>query len=250
MDSLFTTVVGALLGGYFQSFHLGIQNPYDLHGQLNLAFNSQGVDVLSRIGLTVVLYFAYFMLFEMIMGATPGKLMTGLRVTDAYGRRVSWPAAFVHNLIRPIDAAGAYLLGGIVAVISFRRQRIGDHIAGTLVVDARSVQHINGPYPTVPSLGVCAGLGCRLILHPTGTGGRSGWVFLSRQFGSGGFRRSRRSTFRLAAYLADGVYPRLRGVSHSARADGGQTQCSPPVSGDRHVYTIRRARWLAFRHLG
>ena len=44
----------------------------------------------------------------------------------------------MRNLVRPIDAVLNYLLGWVLALCSSRRRRLGDHLAGTLVVSAES----------------------------------------------------------------------------------------------------------------
>lgn len=43
------------------------------------------------------------------------------------------------NIVRPIDATSGYLLGWILVLCSSRRRRLGDHLAGTLVVSTDSV---------------------------------------------------------------------------------------------------------------
>jgi uncharacterized RDD family membrane protein YckC len=82
----------------------------------------------------------YFTLFEALFGATPGKIFARLRVIDGHGRRASLRAVVLRNVLRLLDAApNAYLVGGVVALLSPRQQRLGDHVAGTLVVRASSV---------------------------------------------------------------------------------------------------------------
>lgn len=90
-------------------------------------------------GLLVV----YYTLFEATLGWTPGKLLTGLRVVDKAGLgKPSVGQAFVRNLLRPLDALFGYLVGFVTALSSTHRQRIGDHAAGTLVVDADYRAHM------------------------------------------------------------------------------------------------------------
>lgn len=85
---------------------------------------------------------AYHTLFEGAFGRTPGKLLTGLRVVDrATLGKPSFGQALVRNLLRPVDALFGYILGFVVAEASAYRQRVGDHVAGTLVVDANFRQH-------------------------------------------------------------------------------------------------------------
>lgn len=85
----------------------------------------------------------YHTLFEAMLGWTPGKLLTELRVVDkATLRKLTFSQALVRNLLRPLDALFGYIVGFVVATSSTYRQRIGDHVARTLVVDAGFRQHL------------------------------------------------------------------------------------------------------------
>lgn len=100
---------------------------------------SSGGDFASRVvSLNVVVYCVlaglYYLVLEGLWGRTVGKFLTGIRVvTDTGGRPGFW-RIFGRTVLRPLDAFGGYLLGWLVAICSVRRQRIGDHAAGTLVV--------------------------------------------------------------------------------------------------------------------
>src|SRR5207245_108005 len=68
-------------------------------------------------------------------------------VTDLEGRRIGWQAAIVRNLARLLDVLPfAYLLGGILTLVTRRHQRLGDLLAGTVVVPLAAVS-----YPPLPS---------------------------------------------------------------------------------------------------
>ena len=83
---------------------------------------------------------AYFSLLEGLFGDTLGKALVGIKVTDLTGRPAGWRAVLIRNIFRVIDSfPGFYLLGALVARFSARHQRIGDHVARTLVVPARVV---------------------------------------------------------------------------------------------------------------
>lgn len=87
----------------------------------------------------IVLFVAYFTLQEALFGATWGKLVAGLRVVAADGLPASPRAVLLRNLLRPIDYwPGFYLFGAGVSLLSPLRQRLGDRVAGTLVVRAES----------------------------------------------------------------------------------------------------------------
>lgn len=98
-----------------------------------------GSGVLSGTVLCVA-YLAYFFLFELLWRRTPGKFMQGLVVVSADGNRAGLKAHLIRTLARLFEA-NPFLLGGIPAGIAIlssdRKQRVGDSIAGTVVVSKR-----------------------------------------------------------------------------------------------------------------
>ncbi|MBV9615948.1 MAG: RDD family protein [Ktedonobacteraceae bacterium] len=93
------------------------------------------------------LVFLYFVLQEAFFGATLGKAIMGLRVIyhsadDTY-KNLTPIGAIIRNLIRFLDALPSnYFVGWIVAIISPRRQRLGDLAAHTLVVSCESAPYL------------------------------------------------------------------------------------------------------------
>lgn len=83
------------------------------------------------VGLVV---FLYLWLLEGLFGATLGKGIVGIRVRTQTGGKCSLGASFIRNLLRPIDGITLYL----IALFSKRRQRLGDHLAHTIVVQAKT----------------------------------------------------------------------------------------------------------------
>ena len=84
-----------------------------------------------------LMQWGYFTLFEGLAGGrTPGKRALGLRVVHSGGEQISFQAALLRNLIRVVDLqpGGAGLLGAGFILASRRAQRIGDLVAGTIVV--------------------------------------------------------------------------------------------------------------------
>jgi uncharacterized RDD family membrane protein YckC len=83
--------------------------------------------------------FGYDIAFEVLgSGRTPGKRWTSLRVVGTGGEPVGLAGSTVRNLLRLVDALpAAYLVGIITIAASARQQRVGDHVAGTLVVRER-----------------------------------------------------------------------------------------------------------------
>jgi uncharacterized RDD family membrane protein YckC len=82
----------------------------------------------------------YFAFFEWIWsGQTPGKLWLKLRVIREDGRPITFWEAAVRNLLRSFDMMPVpfYSVGLISVFSSSRDQRIGDMVAGTVVVRER-----------------------------------------------------------------------------------------------------------------
>ena len=68
-------------------------------------------------------------------GRTPGKRALRLRVIDARGLPVSLYQSLVRNITRALDFAPAFSgIGAIAVLVSPTRRRLGDIVAGTLVV--------------------------------------------------------------------------------------------------------------------
>jgi uncharacterized RDD family membrane protein YckC len=84
-----------------------------------------------------LIYLAYFVLLEALWSRTLGKYFQGLVVRKLDGGRCDWRAALIRGGLRVVEV-NPLLLGGLPAglfVISTgRKQRLGDILAGTVVV--------------------------------------------------------------------------------------------------------------------
>ncbi len=86
--------------------------------------------------LNFLLYWGYFALFEFLWrGQTPGKRWLKIRVIKDSGRQITFFEALARNLIRIIDMLPSiYLVGAVTMMCNRQHQRLGDLVAGTLVV--------------------------------------------------------------------------------------------------------------------
>ena len=85
----------------------------------------------------------YFAFFEWIWsGQTPGKRWLKLRVIREDGRPITFWEASVRNLLRSFDMMPApfYSIGLISVFSTTRDQRVGDMVAGTVVVREREAE--------------------------------------------------------------------------------------------------------------
>ena len=87
------------------------------------------------LSLTLLAGFLYYWLLEATAGATLGKAIAGIQVRQADGQQCGLRPALLRNLLRIVDAIAFYLVGFLVALFSRKSQRVGDHVAGTVVVD-------------------------------------------------------------------------------------------------------------------
>jgi uncharacterized RDD family membrane protein YckC len=93
--------------------------------------------------LSFLILSGYFGFFEWLWsGQTPGKRWMKLRVIREDGRPITFWEASVRNLLRALDMMPApfYSIGLISTFISGRDQRVGDMVAGTVVVREREAE--------------------------------------------------------------------------------------------------------------
>jgi uncharacterized RDD family membrane protein YckC len=110
-----------------------------LIGVLAAIGSGNGVVVAGWAILSFLVIFGYDVLFEVLnSGRTPGKMLNGLRVVRVTGHPVGFLTSSIRNVIRPIDfLPGGYLLGATLILSTPKNQRLGDIVAGTLVVRQR-----------------------------------------------------------------------------------------------------------------
>ncbi|HWL06785.1 MAG TPA: RDD family protein [Planctomicrobium sp.] len=86
--------------------------------------------------ITFVFFNGYFILFEMLWaGQSPGKRVVGIRVVKKGGYSLRLIDSLIRNLLRTVDLLPVCYGVGLVTVLSTRySQRLGDLVAGTLVV--------------------------------------------------------------------------------------------------------------------
>lgn len=108
-------------------------------------------------GLMLIIYFGlewiYPIVFELLPGsATPGKRALGLQVMMDTGLPVTPSAAVTRNLLRVADFMPMAFAFGLLAMLLRRDfKRLGDIVAGTLVVHAEQVR-LAGALPEVEAL--------------------------------------------------------------------------------------------------
>jgi uncharacterized RDD family membrane protein YckC len=92
--------------------------------------------------IAVLVFLAYFFVQEGAWGTTMGKRIFGLRVRRLDGGNAGWREASLRSISRLVEVNP--LVGALPAALAVagtrRKQRLGDMIAGTLVVRQTSVR--------------------------------------------------------------------------------------------------------------
>ena len=82
-----------------------------------------------------VFYVGYFVIFETVwQGQTPGKRIAKIRVIRENGQPAGLFQATLRSLLRPID--DILFIGFFLIVLTPKEKRLGDWMAGTLIVQA------------------------------------------------------------------------------------------------------------------
>ncbi len=104
--------------------------------------NRSWISAVMIIGQFLILW-GYFVGFEAVWdGQTPGKRLLGLRVVRNGGGGVDLGTSAARNLIRFVDFLPFGYFAGMISIIANQRnQRLGDLVAGTIVVRERLLRH-------------------------------------------------------------------------------------------------------------
>ena len=107
-------------------------------------------------GVYLVILFLVFWAYPIVLeamwnGQTPGKRALSLRVVSADGAPVGWLAAITRNLLRTVDMLPfAYATGLVASLADPHGRRLGDMVAGTLVVhDSDEREYVSSPLDAV-----------------------------------------------------------------------------------------------------
>lgn len=99
-----------------------------------------------------LVYLGYFVVLESLWSRTLGKYFQGLVVRKLDGGPSNWKTAIIRGSLRILEV-NPLLFGGIPAgllvISSERKQRIGDMLAGTVVVSDKLKWDANEDQPSV-----------------------------------------------------------------------------------------------------
>jgi uncharacterized RDD family membrane protein YckC len=96
------------------------------------------------------IYWGYFAIFEILWkGQTPGKRFTGIRVIKESGRPINAFEAIGRNLMRAVDGLpGIYGVGLVCMMCNQQSRRLGDFVAGTVVVHEKPTDEVRPSWNT------------------------------------------------------------------------------------------------------
>ena len=89
-----------------------------------------------------VLNYGYFIVLEYFSGGrTIGKRMIGIRAIQENGHSLTLLSSFIRNLLRLVDSLPTgYFLGILMIFFHSKHKRIGDLVAGTIVIHERKAK--------------------------------------------------------------------------------------------------------------
>jgi uncharacterized RDD family membrane protein YckC len=105
------------------------------------------------------IYWGYFAIFEIVWkGQTPGKRFTGIRVIKESGRPINAFEAVGRNLMRAVDVLpGIYGVGLVCMMMNQQSRRLGDFVAGTVVVHEKPTEEVRPMWNTASAANVASG---------------------------------------------------------------------------------------------
>ncbi|HZW05467.1 MAG TPA: RDD family protein [Candidatus Nitrosotalea sp.] len=95
-------------------------------------------------------YWGYFAIFEILWkGQTPGKRFAGIRVIKESGRPINTFEAIGRNFMRVVDGLpGIYGVGLVCMMCNRQSRRLGDFVAGTVVVHEKPTEEVRPSWST------------------------------------------------------------------------------------------------------
>ena len=126
-------------------------------------FLPQNLGPAIAIFLIFAVYWGYFAIFESFWsGQTPGKRVAGIRVIKESGRPINAFEAIGRNFMRAVDMQPGILYGfGLLCMILNKQsRRLGDFVAGTVVVHEKPTEEIRPTWNTAGgAISATGGLG-------------------------------------------------------------------------------------------
>jgi len=143
IGSRFMALFADTLIQFILTFALIIIDRFALEGSMFFRWNQYQVWVIAvLIFIYFCIWWCYYAAFEALWnGQTPGKRWAGIRVIKETGRPINAFEAIGRNLVRVIDfLPGFYGVGIITMLLNSKNRRLGDFVAGTLVIHEKKAK--------------------------------------------------------------------------------------------------------------
>jgi uncharacterized RDD family membrane protein YckC len=114
-----------------------------------VALVPEGLPLMKGVAI-VFMYLGYFVVLEAVWSRTIGKYFQGLVVRKLDGTSCDWTSALIRSVLRIVEVNPVLFGGfpaGLVVMSSARKQRLGDMLAGTIVVSDK----LSWQAPTEPA---------------------------------------------------------------------------------------------------
>jgi uncharacterized RDD family membrane protein YckC len=132
-----TLPIGAAIDKWIESiFKAAVQGAKAAKAHPNSAGHVEGLVIAILLLTEFAVEMGYFIFWEMATGGrSPGKIAVGLRVVGRNGLPIDLRSSLIRNLMRIVDMLPAeYLIGIVSILVSPSGERLGDHVAGTVVL--------------------------------------------------------------------------------------------------------------------
>ncbi|GHH99073.1 RDD family protein [Neobacillus kokaensis] len=123
-------------------FFLSVLLVSDKLASYSTFFEGSTVAIAIVIIVIFIVNYGYFFFFEFFSGGrTLGKKVVGIRVIQDNGHSITLLSSFIRNILRLIDSLPTgYFLGIIMIFFHSKHKRLGDLVAGTIVVHERKAK--------------------------------------------------------------------------------------------------------------
>jgi len=122
-------LVALIIGGT-----AAVTSPKNISAAAGTALTSTAILV------AIVVWFLYYTLLEGKWGQTLGKWFAKVKVVKEDGAPITYRDAAVRTILRVIDGLLSYLVGAVLIWTSDKKQRLGDRLAHTVVIQLCDVE--------------------------------------------------------------------------------------------------------------
>jgi uncharacterized RDD family membrane protein YckC len=143
---IFSVIALVVLVVMLSLMALGVSFDFDIETLGGMALNTVTKALIAFLTLFFfTFYWGYHVFFETArFGRSPGKRYAGIQVVKADGSPITFRDSLIRNLLRIVDMLPTgYVVGSVAMLRSPRGQRLGDKLAGTIVIRNRGMSYLD-----------------------------------------------------------------------------------------------------------